>query len=97
MERRTKQTDTLTALQMLHNLDELESDGGRDIELEIDVADEESSSDSGVDFDPPPVIPEPRRRKAITETNKTMIPTATVRQESGRDGTVWVETSDELK
>jgi hypothetical protein len=36
--------DALTVLQMLQNLYELEPDGGSDIEL--DVADEESSSDS---------------------------------------------------
>ena len=89
MASRTKQMDALTALQILQKLDELESDGGSDIELEIDVADLESSFDSDVDIEPPPPKAEPRRRKNKTE------PTTTMRQESGRNDAVWVEKSDE--
>ncbi|KAJ8015945.1 hypothetical protein DPEC_G00001970 [Dallia pectoralis] len=91
MANRAQPIDTLTALQMLQNVDEMESDGGSEIEPEIDVSDDDSSSES--DIDPPPPIPEPRRRKTRKEPTETR--TATVRQESGRDGTIWIETSNE--
>jgi hypothetical protein len=64
--------------------------------LKIDIADEESPSDSDVDFEPPSPMPESRRGKTRTEPTEAVSPTATMRQESGRDGTVWVEKSDEF-
>ena len=72
-----------------------ESDGGSEIDLKIEVADDESSSHSDVDFVPAPPMPEPRHRNYRTEPTETVIPTVTVTQESGRDGTVWVENGDE--
>jgi hypothetical protein len=63
--------DALTALQMLQILDELESDEGWDIEPEVDHADQESSCDSDVDFEPQ--LPEPHRiknRTGLIETGK---------------------------
>lgn len=58
--------DALTALQILQNFDELESDGGSDIEPEIDVADDnESSSYSDVDFQPLPPMAEGHDTLAI--------------------------------
>ncbi|XP_019905285.3 activating transcription factor 7-interacting protein 1 isoform X1 [Esox lucius] len=80
---------TPSALQVLQNLDEMESDGGSEIEPDINVSDDGSSSDS--DDEPPPPMPEPGRGK--TRTEPTMTPT--VRQWSGRDGTIWVEKSNE--
>ncbi|KAJ7996408.1 hypothetical protein DPEC_G00236770 [Dallia pectoralis] len=67
----------------------MESDGGS--EPEIDVSEDSCSSDS--DIDPPPPNPEPRRKK--TRKEPTESPTAAVREESGRDGTIWIETSNE--
>ena len=41
-------------------------------------------------------MPEPHRIKTRTKPTEMVISPATVRQESGSDGLVWVEKSDEL-
>ncbi|KAJ8014729.1 hypothetical protein DPEC_G00018740 [Dallia pectoralis] len=69
MANRAQRIYALTALQMLKNLDEMESDGGSEITPEIDVSDDDSSSES--DIDPPPPMPEPRRRKTRKEPTET--------------------------
>ncbi|KAJ8014406.1 hypothetical protein DPEC_G00039890 [Dallia pectoralis] len=47
-------------IEMLQNVDEMESDGESEIEPEIDVSDDGCSSES--DIDPPPPMPESRRK-----------------------------------
>ena len=86
----TKRMEALTKLQMLQNLDELESDGGSDSELEINVADEEFS-DSDVDFKPP--MPEPVRQESGRDgtVRQKSGSDLTVRQDSGSDGTMRKE------
>ncbi|XP_041694792.1 uncharacterized protein LOC121533094 isoform X1 [Coregonus clupeaformis] len=81
------------ALVMLRDLDEMESDGGEELDAEIDSDDEWGNSslhsDSDCDSDYEPVLP--RRKRARTMPTVLASLTEIEREETGKDGTVWIK------